>query len=155
MYCVRLPLVIVISYFVLSAIIRVISNSGSQLDQIICYGALICLLIVILVGAWDMIRDSQMAAAKTQQWKNACIKAELTIINRYEGGSYDDGDRFHTVSASLELEMNSDQRAVSPNQTSVKVDVSAYTYKRLKKRKTVRIYYMPESPMTFMLEDEL
>ena len=155
MGCVKLPLIIVISYLVLSAIIRVTSKSGSKLDQIVCYGTLICFVIIMLLGARDMYRDSQEAAAERQQWKNFYISSELTIMNRHEGGSYDDGYRYHTVPCRLELEMNSDQRAVSPNQTIVSVSVSDNIYKRLENRNTVRIYYMPESPMTFLLEDEL
>ena len=155
--CVWIPLIIVISYFVLSAIIRVTSNSGSKLDQIVCYGTLICLVIIMLLGARDLYRDSQVAAAERQQWKNACISAELTITNRHEGGSfwYDYGNRYLRAPYQLELELNSNQRTVSPGQTIVSVEVSADIYKRLEECKTVRIYYMPESPMTFLLEDEL
>jgi len=155
MFCVKFPLIIVISYFVLSAIFRVTSNSGSKLDQIVCYGTLICFVIIMLLGARDTFRDSQLAAEERQQWKNACTSAELTIINHHEGGSYDDGYRYHSFPCRLELEMNSDQRAVSPNQTIVSVNVSDTIYKRLEKYNTVRIYYMPGSPMIFLLEDEL
>ena len=51
--------------------------------------------------------------------------------------------------------MNYDQKEVSPNQTHVKVDVSQYVYAYLKNRNTVRIFYMSESPLIFLLEEEL
>ena len=51
--------------------------------------------------------------------------------------------------------MNADQRAVAPNQTVVSVDVDAYVYEKLEKCDTVRIYYKPESPMIFLLKEEL
>ena len=102
-----------------------------------------------------MYRDSQVAAEERQQWKNACKSAELTIINRHESESYDDGYRYRTAPCRLELEMNSDQRAVSPNQTIVSVSVSDTVYKRLEKCDSVRIYYLSGSPMTFLLEGEL
>jgi len=51
--------------------------------------------------------------------------------------------------------MNSDQKSFSPNQTIVSVKVDDYIYKRLENGNTVRIYYMPESPLTFLLEEEL
>jgi hypothetical protein len=51
--------------------------------------------------------------------------------------------------------MNPDQTAVSPNQTIVNVRVSQYVYDRLGKSNTVRIYYGSESPLAFLLEEEL
>jgi hypothetical protein len=106
-----------------------------------------------------MYRENEAEVAerrqKKQQWKMGCISVELTILRRHESGVYDDGHRYHTYPCGLELEMNSDQRAVSPLQTVVSVEVSDYIYKRLKRCNTVCIYYMPESPLTFLLEDEL
>jgi hypothetical protein len=153
--CVIVPLFIVVSFFVLMAIARVTTNSGSWLDQVICYGALSVLVIIMLLGAYAMGRDSLAASAQLEEWKNSCMSAELTIINRHESGSFDDGYRIHSTPCRLELEMNSDQRAVSPNQSGVEVKIDDYIYKRLEKRSTVRIYYRPEAPMTFLLEDEI
>ncbi len=155
MACVWIPLIIGGSYFVLSAIVRVTNNAGSRLDQMICYGALICFVILLLLGARDQYRDSQAARAERQEWKKACKTAELAILNRRERGGFDDGYRWHSVPCRLELEMSADQRAVAPNQTIVSVSVNDLVYKRLEKRSTVRIYYRPAFPMNFLLEDEL
>jgi hypothetical protein len=155
MYCVRLPLIIVVAYFVLSAIARVNSNSGSKLDQIICYGTLICIVIIMFPGARYIYLNSQMAAVEKKRWKNTCVSAELTIINRHKGGVYDDGYSYDRYDCCLDLEMNSDQIAVSPTQTIVSVNVSDCIYKRLENCNTIRIFYLRESPMNFLLEDEL
>jgi hypothetical protein len=153
--CLTAPLFIVISYFVLSAITRVTSNLGTKLDQMVCYGALIIFVIIMIWGAYGTYRSNQNAAEERQNWKKGCKSAELTILNRYESGAYDDGYRYHTVPCRLELEMNSDQIAFSPNFTVVNVSVKENIFNRLKERHTVRIYYMPETPLTFLLEDEL
>ena len=69
---------------------------------------------------------------------------------------WDDYDnRYHSSPNYLVLEMNVDQIAVSPLQTSVRVEVDQYVYNRLKESSSTRIYYSPESPLTFLLEDEL
>lgn len=153
--CLTAPLFIVISYFVLSAITRVTTNSGTKLDQMVCYGALIIFVIIMIWGAYGTYRSNQNAAEERQNWKKGCKSAELTILNRYESGGFDDGYRYHTVPSRLELEMNSDQIAFSPNSSVVEVTVSDNILKSLKGRKTVRIYYKPETPLTFLLEDEL
>ncbi len=150
-------LFIVIAYFVLSAIGRVMSSSGSKLDQIVCYGTLICFVIGMLLEARHAHRESQARKAERQRWAKDCKTALLTIVSRQEASSWWDdlSYRYRYSDASLKLEMNSDQRAVSPNQTIVSAKVSDYIYKRLKECDTVRIYYMPESPLTFLLEEEL
>jgi hypothetical protein len=153
--CVWSLLIIVISYFVLSAISRVTSNTGSKIDQIICYGSLICIVIMMFVEARNTDRKNKAVWAERQQWKMSCKSAELTIVNRSEAEICDDGYRFYTSPCYLELEMNSDQRMVSPNQTTVGVHVKNYIYKPLEKCSTVRIYYQPESPLAFLLESEV
>ena len=157
MSCVWLPLGIVISYFVLSAIIRVISNSGSKLDRIICYGTLICFVGIMLLGARDAYQEGKAKEAERKKWANGCKTALLTIARRHEASSWwdDYSFRYHNAPNYLEVEMNSDQKAVSPNHTIIRAEVNQYVYDRLKKSNTVHIYYKPESPMTFLLEEEL
>jgi hypothetical protein len=148
-------LIIVILYIVLSAILRVTSNTGSQLDQIICYGALIVFLIVLILGIRGIYQNDKALEAERQKWQQSCMSAQLNIVNRHEGGVYDDGYKCHTFPCRLELEMDEAQRAVVPHQTTIIVEVSNYLFEQLKTRDSVRIYYKPETPLTFSLEDEL
>ena len=155
--CVWLPLTMAVLYFVLSAIARVASGLGSKLDQVVCYAALICFMIVMLLGARNLYQDSRARKAETKRWIERCKTALLPILTREIATStwYEYSGRYINTRDSLELRMNSDQKAVSPNQTIVRVEVSHQVYNRLAKRNTVRIYYMPESPLAFLLEDEL
>jgi hypothetical protein len=157
MSCVLLPIAIVVSYFVVSAIVRVTSNSGSKLDQIICYGALICFVIIVLLGARNLYQDGKARAADKAKWAEGCTTALLTIASRHRAFTWWDDyyERGRSAPNCLRLEMNADQKEVSPHDTIVQVNVSQHVYDRLEDRDTVRIYYMPESPLTFLLEDEL
>jgi hypothetical protein len=80
----------------------------------------------------------------------------LTIESRQDAASWwdDYSYRYRNTPNFLGLEMNFDQRAVSPNQTIVEAKVSQSVYDRLEKCNTVRIYNMPESPLIFLLEDK-
>ena len=153
MSCILLPIAIVVSYIVLSAIVRVTSNSGSKLDQIICYGALICVVVILLLGARDLWQQGRARAAEKAKWAEGCGTAILTIVSRRGASSWwdDYSNGYRNAPNSLSLEMNSDQKAVSPHDTVVTAAVSKYVYDRLENRNTVRIYYMPESPLTFLL----
>jgi hypothetical protein len=153
--CILIPLVVVLSYFVLSAIVRYTSGSGRGLDQIICYGALIVFVIIMLLGAGDMIKESLAIDKEKQRWKKACRFTDVAIVKRSPGGDWDDGYRFHYAHPRLELEMNVDQKAVSPNYTTVSVEIWDSLYKKLETQNSVRIYYKPEAPLTFLLEEEL
>jgi hypothetical protein len=152
-----LPLVAAVSYFVLAAVFRVTSNSGSKLDRIVCYGTLILLVFVILLGARDTHRQTRAKHAERKAWAMGCRTALLTIVGRHEAISlWDDySQRYHNSHNSLDLEMNSDHEAALPTQTVVSAQVSQYISDHLKERNTVRIYYMPEAPMAFLLEEEL
>ena len=90
--CVLIPFITIISYFVLSAIVRYTSGSGSELDQTICYGALVVFVIVMLIGAGSMIKDGLAEDEKKQRWINACRIADVPIVDRYgyPGGTYED-----------------------------------------------------------------
>ncbi len=147
----------VIAYFVLSAICRVISNTGSDLDKVISYGALICFVIMLLAGMRDWWKECDARRAERQAWARSCQTAILTIKNRYQTpGWWDDSsNRWRNGSNQIELEMSPEQQAVCPNETIVSLDLSDYLYDRLKKRDAVRIYYLPESPLTFLLEEEV
>jgi len=155
--CFWSAIIILIAYFVINAIVRVTSNSGSKLDQVICYAALICFVIILILGVRDMRRESKAKQTARVNWATACKTTQLTIVRRGEAASWwdDYSNRYHTSPNHLELEMNPDQIAASPYHTTIRVEVSQFVYDRLKERSTVRIYYQPEAPLTFLLEEEL
>ncbi len=157
MSCILMPIGVVVSYFVLSAITRVIFDSGSKLDQIICYAALICFVVLMLRGVCSMYQDSRAKVAERTRWAEGCTTAVLAIVGRQKAASWwsDYYNRYLRVRNSLRLEMNFDQEVALPNYTTVDVEVSQSVYDRLEERSTVRIYYVPESPLTFLLEEEL
>ena len=103
------------------------------------------------------LRKVQKGKRKRERWAKGCETALLKIVSRREAASWwdDYSYRYRNVPHSLGLEMNSDQKAIFPNETNIEVRVSQYVYNRLEKKNTVRIYYMPESPLTFLLEEEL
>jgi hypothetical protein len=155
--CILMPLVIVVAYFVTSAVVHSIYGTGTKFEQVICYGTLICLVLIMLVGIRDAHRENKAVEAERKRWAEDCTTASLAIVRRHEAISWwdDYSYRYRNAPNSLELEMNSDQKAVSPNQTIIKVEVRQYVYDRLKKCSTVHIYYKPETPLIFLLEDEL
>lgn len=157
MFCVWLPLTIVIGYFVLSAILRVISNDGSKFDQVICYGALLCFVIIMLVGVRDTYQDAKLRKAERKMWAQGCKTTQLTIVSRRDSYSWFDeySGRDHYTRCSLELETNADQKAGEQKDATVYVEVNQFVYDCLKERSTVRIFYIPETPMTFLLEEEI
>lgn len=155
-----LPFVIVGGYIVSSAIARVNSHTGSWLDQIICYGILIGILVLFILGAWAQKKEKERLHEASQEWKRACKSVEVAIVSRhgYPGGSYEDeyGD-LHTTRPYyyLDIAPGADQLEVSPNQASFQVKVTGEIFEKLEKRDTVRIYYKPESPLEFLFEEEL
>jgi hypothetical protein len=153
--CILMLLGTAISYIVLSAALDVLSDSASKRDKLICYGSLLVCVALILLGTRDMYRDYKVRKAETREWKASCTVAQVEIIDRHPGGTYDDGYRFRSYPCRLEIEMNADQRAVSPHQTTVSVDVSHYIYDKLAERASVRVYYLPEAPLAFLLEEEM
>jgi hypothetical protein len=112
---------------------------------------------IILLGVRATHQVNKAREAERRRWAKGCKTALLTIVNRHEAASWwDDYDyRYHNSPNSLDLEMNSGPKAVAPNLTIVNVAVSQAVYDRLKERNTVCIYYLPASPMTFLLEEEL
>jgi hypothetical protein len=155
--CFWSAIIILIAYFFINAIVRVTSNSGSKFDQVICYGALICLVVIIILGIRDTLRESRAQQTARLNWAASCKTAQLTIASRQEAVSWWDDytNRYHNLPNYLELDMNSGQIAASPTQPTVRVDVDRDVYNRLKDSSTVRIYYQPETPLTFLLEEEL
>jgi hypothetical protein len=166
--CFWLPLMIVVSYFVLSAIVRYTSGSGNKLDQGICYGSLLLLVIFLLVGVIGSAKESAAIEAEKKQWKNFCASAEVAIVSRdgYRGGSYEDEygiphySRPHyrltlKVPFQVSVRLYKTLTYKSSSQYDVVLDVSESIFKALENRDTVRIYYKPDSPLTFLLEDEL
>ena len=166
--CVLMPLVIIISFFVLSAIVRYTSGNGSKVDQTICYGTLIVFAIIMLLAARDTVRDNLAMDKRKQQWKKTCSFGDVVIASRdgYRGGTYEDEYSIpHTVRPHYRLTLKIPIQVPVrlhyglthklSSQVDVNIDVSESIYKKLENRDTVRIYYKPESPLTFLLEDEL
>jgi hypothetical protein len=130
-------------------------GTATWLDQVICWGTLAGFLVL---SVWSYAANApvrKIKASEKQAWIDGCTVAQVKILERHESGSYDDGYRFHSYPCRLELEMNSDQRACAPNERVVSAKVSDTIYKHLKMRDTVRIYYWPGAPLTFLLEEEL
>jgi hypothetical protein len=158
--CTWLALLIAVGYIVSSAVARVNSHTGSWLDQVICYGTLISIVTTFIVGDWAQKREKKKLHEAQQEWKRGCKSAEVAIVNRYgyDGGSYEDEYGIpHTTRPNyhLNIELGADQKAISPNQTTVQVNVYSNVFQKLEKRDTVRIYYEPESPLEFLLEEEI
>ena len=155
--CFWQAVILLIAYFVLNSIIKVTSNLGNKLDQVICYAALIFLVIILVLGVRDMRRESKAKHNARVNWAVGCKTDQLTILGRHEAVSWwdDYANRYHNAPNYLELEMNGDQAAVSPNQTTIRVEVDGYVYDRLKTQSTVQVYYEPEAPLTFLLREEL
>lgn len=157
---ISLLFIALIGYLIFSAIIRYTSGSGSGDDRVICFGALICLVVLYIQTEREKKQEKQRLHEAQQEWKDAC-KSEETVIVRREHYSYesyfDDYGDLHNGKSSyqLELEATADQKAVKPNLTVVSVEVYSDIYEKLEKRNTVRIYYKPEKPFTFLLEEEL
>jgi len=121
---------------------------------------MVIMVIMVIGGILNMSSDSTEVRAGKQEWKRTSKAAEVAIMDRsfYGGGTYEDEYGIpHTARAHyhLDLEMNADQRAVLPSDTVVSIKVSNSVYIKLEKQNSVRIYYKPESPLTFMPEEEL
>lgn len=166
--CIQFPLIIVVSYFVLSAIVRYTSGSGNKLDQIICYGTLSLFVIIMLIGAIESAKESAAIEVEKQHWKNTCSFGDVVIASRdgYRGGTYEDEYGIpHTVRPHYRLTLKIPIQVPVrlhyglthklSSQVDVNIDVSESIYTKLENRDTVRIYYKPESPLTFLLEEEL
>lgn len=116
-------------------------------------------MIIMLLGAREAYQEKESKAKEVEKkkWVKNCKTALLTIINRNEASIWWDDSAYRPIRSPnmLELEINSDQKGIFLNQTTIQAEVSQYVYDRLKDCNAVRIYYMPESPMTFFLEEEL
>lgn len=158
--CIFLILLSIGGYFVFLAISRVTSASGSTLDQIICYGTLICVVILFALSPYFTKRERKKLQKAQQDWKNSCRSTEVSIVDRryFPGGTWEDEYGIpHSSSPSyhLTLEVSADQKNIAPDQTRMFVVVRQPVYEQLQDRQTVRIYYQPEKPTTFLLEQEL
>jgi hypothetical protein len=153
-------LICVIGYIALSSIGRVISGRGENIDGIIFPGTLVCLTIAVILVERNKKKEKQRLHEAQQEWKRTCKSEEVAIVSRqsasYESYFDDYGDLHNGKSSySLDLETTADQKAVNPNLTSISVKVYSNIYEKLEKRDTVRIYYKPEAPLTFLLEEEV
>jgi len=149
MSCILFPIAVVVGYFIINSIINVMNRSSNQLEQLVCLGV----VFVLILGFKNIAQDKDDLTAKKKKWAKACSVDRVNIVER-SGGTWDDGHRYHT-SWWLKLEMNSDQIAACPHQTIVSVKVSQSNYYRLEQKSSVRIYYMPETPFEFLLENEI
>ena len=149
----------VVAYFVLLAIIRVLSEQGNKFDQFICYSVLIGFVILMILAIIQQLRDSIEISKLQQKWKCECKSVKVAIIDRkyHPDGSYEDGYGIpHSFYSSYQLNLEStiEQRALYPNLISISVDVSEIIYSKVKDRNIVQIYYKPASPMEFLLDEE-
>ena len=159
---VELIVIILLVYFLLNAFWREISGNGSKLDNFTCIVTPIGLIIWYVWHSRKKYQEHKKLEEERQQWKEACKSVEVVIANRdhSHGGTYEDGYHpgeyyTHRSYYRLDLELNADQRAVAPNRKVVRVNVSRKVYEVLQNRDTVRIYYKPEVPLTFLLEEEI
>jgi hypothetical protein len=125
---------------------------GDRLDQVVCIGILICIILAFALNTPIEKMEKKRLQKERQRWMDACTSAEVAILKRdgFPGASYEDEYGIpHRTRAHYSVTLR------LPNQTDVNVDVSAGVFAKLSQRDTVRIYYEPASPMTFMLEEEL
>ncbi len=153
--CCWMPFIIIIGYFILMSIARVITDDATRLDKIICLGTVLIFVVITIVAIVQQIPVWKARAAEKRAWIKACIVVPVSIVARREGGIWDDDFRYQSYPPSLDLQLSSDQKKVAPNEIIVTVNVDQITYNRLKRSSTVRIYYSPLDPFTFMLENEL
>ena len=158
--CIQALWIGVIGYIVLSSVMRVFSRRGEKIDGVIFFGALAFLVVAVILTERNKKRDRQRLHDAQQEWQRTCKSEEVTIVSREHYGYesyFDDYGDYHPGGSShhLELELTSDQKAVDPNRKIVNVDVSRQVYEMLQNRDTVRIYYKPEAPLTFLLEGEI
>jgi hypothetical protein len=133
-------------------IFRILSGTATVLEKNLCFGFAIVFSLLLFRNEF---RENQ----QKEKWRAACTVAWLPILDRHSrsGGSYE--DEYGIVHSSrssyyLELEMNSDQRIVTPNEKVVKVDVGGSIYNSLLGRETVCVYYQPNAPLAFLIAEE-
>jgi len=158
--CLLFIFVAIGGYFVFLAINRVLSGRGNRLDHMICYGVLIGFVILVILAILQGDQPKKKLRQAQQEWKRSCNSVEVGLINRryYPGGSWEDEYGIpHSSHSSyqLDLESTAEQRVLFPGLQSVSVTVNGNIYSKLIDRNVVRIYYQPESPMTFLLEEEI
>ena len=158
--CLLLLVLSVGGYIALSAINRVMAGDGSPLDKVFCYGLLGCLILLFALSPYFNKQEKKKYQAARQAWVRSCITAELPILDRrhFPGSSWEDEyeyPHYSSPSYHLDLEPSPHQKAAHPDSTRVSVQVQEPVYTRLLDRQTVRIYYKPEAPFTFLLEEEI
>lgn len=157
--CLWTIFVVVGGYFIIRAMDRVWYGQASRLDQMICSGVLAGFVILLIWAKRDRDRDQKKLREAQQAWKRTCRSVEVAIVNRkhYSGGWWEDDYGTHSSRSSyhLDLEVIAEQRVLFPTLQSVSVEVEGTVYSKLKDRNVVRIYYQPDSPMIFLLDEEL
>jgi hypothetical protein len=136
---------LLIMYFFFSGCVHIQLGTATKYD-------LIFMVIIVIWGLLSIGQDSPEVKEAKQKWKDTSKFADVAIISRDHrpGGTYyDEYEIPHTARPRYSLTLQ------LPNQEDVNVDVSESVNKELENRDTVRIYYKPESPLTFALEEEL
>jgi hypothetical protein len=138
-----------------ATVIFVYAMSGTSiLAWTLCFG-------IVTIFSVLIYRNKILEKRAKEKWRTTCTIAWLNIVDRLDvpaGGPYVDGyGDFHSSKSyyRLDLEMNADQNAAAPDEKTVEVKVNESTYNSLLDSKTVCIYYQPETPLTFFLEEEL
>jgi divalent metal cation (Fe/Co/Zn/Cd) transporter len=155
--CILEAVIFVIGSLIFAALDRISDSMGNKWRQVIYYG--IGAIVVILVIRQIIIayRKRQHKQTAKQHWKATSKTALVNIMARKGVSSWREkyANRYTYTANYLDLKMTSDQQAASPSQETIRVEVKPAILKRLKERNTVRIYYQPDSPLTFLLEEEL
>ena len=158
--CLWAILVTIGGYFVFMATNRVLAGEASRSDPWVCAGALAGLVILVFLALRQERREQAQHRAAKQAWQQASQSAEVAIVERRYSPSSAWEDEYgipHSSRASYRLELapTAAQQALYPGLRTVNVEVNADTYTKLLDRNTVRIFYQPEAPMMFSLEEEL
>jgi hypothetical protein len=155
--CIWMPLNIGIGYIVISAIVRLTFNDLFNVNRIIYCGILFFLLVILLLFLRGYFGISRAEEEEKKRWVQNCKSAELAILSRHDGSVWWDecANRYRTSRCCIELEKGDGAIDDFPIDTTITAELDHNILERLKSRDNVRIYYLPESPLTFLLEEEI
>ena len=134
------------------AIMKVAADSSFSFDDIICFGAQPLLWLIMFLSHRENIRNKKIIEKEKQAWLKSCICAETAIISRRGSPEAYYEDEYgipHRRKSHYELTIR------LPSQAVITIYLSQAVYEKLENRDTVSIYYQPEDPLTFLLEEEI